>query len=239
MANTTPIDLALYNLVESYLSKIDRTFTWLARKVGYTRQGLKTSIINRTIRLDTLEKITDALNIQLSTLVNRVSDSATRHTQITGIYDSSSSLDKDFLITLSNRYDGYLDKISFLKDYYVWKVIVFVLNSNPISVKRIPAFPIGYKDSPEFLITPEQAYELKTLIEFKPYNYLPYSKMPTSRQGLIKTTNILLGFYFLLFRDDVLNIRSLLTDGLITDPEITKYWKKWKSIKPMTAKPLT
>ncbi len=205
------------------------TLKELSKKAGITEHGLQGILKSNTTKIDTLEKIASVLNVS----PNIFFDNKYKNNKESGFVQLVTGLDRDFLITLSNRYDSYLDKISFFKDYYVWEIIVFVLESDPILGKGIPAFTFRYKDSPEFLITPGQAYELKTLIEFEPYNYLPYSKMPSTRQGFIKKTNILLGFYFLMFRDNILNISSLLTDGLISDPEIKKYWGKWKSIKPL------
>ena len=198
----------------------------LSMKIGISEHGLQSILRTNTTKIDTLEKIASTLGVSPTIFFdNKYNKNKNR------LVELHTGLDRDFLIILSNRYDSYLDKISFLKDYYVWKVIVYILNANPISGEGIPTFPFQYKDSPKLIITPEQAYELKTLFEYEPYNNLPYSKMPSTRQGTVKTTNILLGFYFLLFRDNILNIRSLLTDGLITDTEIQKYWDKWNTIE--------
>jgi len=225
--------MANLNLIRELCASKRITLKELSKRADISEMGLQRILKTNSVRIEVLEKISKVLGISPSAFFDKEYKETDFIQLVTG-------LDRDFLITLSNRYDGYLDKISFLKDYHVWKIIVFVMNSNPVSGKGIPAFPIKYKDSPEFLITPEKALELQDLIKYtESYDYIPYSKMPSSRQGFIKTTNILLGFYFLMFKDNVLNISSLLTDGLITDPEIKKYWEKWKSIKPLPAKPLT
>ena len=163
------------------------TLKELSKTIGITEHGLQSILRTNTTKIDTLEKIASALDVS----PNMFFDNRVMRNTGNLFFEIVTGLDRDFLITLSNRYDGYLDKISFLKDYYVWKIITFILESDPILGKGIPAFTFRYKDSPEFLITPEQAYELKTLIEFEPYIYLPYSKMPSTRQVFIKTTNIL------------------------------------------------
>lgn len=53
----------LYNIIEEELKKKDRNFSWLANQVGYSRQGLKASLTKNTLRVDTLTKIAQTLNI--------------------------------------------------------------------------------------------------------------------------------------------------------------------------------
>jgi len=57
---------SLYDEIKSVLEANKRPFSWLAEQVGYSRQGLKTSLINGNIKYDTLIKIANLLEINVS-----------------------------------------------------------------------------------------------------------------------------------------------------------------------------
>ncbi|PKP33271.1 MAG: hypothetical protein CVT99_02125 [Bacteroidetes bacterium HGW-Bacteroidetes-16] len=63
----------LNNIIKKELENRERNFTWLADKIEYTRQGLKSALENGTIRVDTMIKIADALEISPLALFNQLS----------------------------------------------------------------------------------------------------------------------------------------------------------------------
>jgi lambda repressor-like predicted transcriptional regulator len=56
----------LYDAIKSDLDLKKRSFTWLSEKVGYSRQGLKTSLLNGNIKYETLVKIANELETTVS-----------------------------------------------------------------------------------------------------------------------------------------------------------------------------
>jgi len=56
----------LYNDIKAELEVKKRSFSWLAEQVGYSRQGLKTSLVNKNIKYDTLMKIANLLEVNIT-----------------------------------------------------------------------------------------------------------------------------------------------------------------------------
>ncbi len=62
----------LYETIKTDLDAKQRSFTWLAEKIGMSRQGLKASIFNNTIRMDMVKNISGVLNIPIYDLLSQI-----------------------------------------------------------------------------------------------------------------------------------------------------------------------
>ena len=208
--------------IRNLCSKENISITELSEKIGMSFSGLYSSLRNDTLKAKTLQKIADILKVSPAAFFDEGINSTFK----------TEPLDNELVTMLSNRYDSYLEKINTLKDYYIWKYVRAIIDMNRNSPGKdiILPFPVQYKEGPELLLTPQQAEQIALIISPEDLT-IPYSKWPDSRQGLVKSTRMLEGFYFIMFKDNIFQITNLMTDGLLTEPEIKKYWDKWSMVR--------
>ncbi len=196
------------------------TLNELSIRSGVSYQGLLRILRTNNTTIESLEKIAQVLKVSPVAFFGERNENETE------------PLDNELVTMLSNRYDSYLEKINTLKDYYIWKYVRAIIDMNRNSPGKdiILPFPVQYKEGPELLLTPQQAEQIALIISPEDLT-IPYSKWPDTRQGLIKSTRMLEGFYFIMFSDNIFQITNLMTDGLLTEPEIKRYWDKWSMVR--------
>ena len=57
--------------IKEVLQQKKKTLSWLATQLGYSRQGLSNGLTNKTIKFDTLERITKVLEVPLSSILGK------------------------------------------------------------------------------------------------------------------------------------------------------------------------
>ncbi len=98
--------IGIHKKIKTLLEERERSISWLAQKIDYSRQGLTTSLEKETISLATLINIAKALNISISELMGTLLNSTF----------INSDIEKDRLIeTLKYKIDYSDTMISFYK----------------------------------------------------------------------------------------------------------------------------
>ncbi len=119
---------ALYSTIEKRLSQKERNLTWLSKQVGYSRQGLKASLVNETIRLDTLEKIAGALNIPIIQLIYPNYQMEIAEAEAGGIISSLDSMEETNNLKEENsNLRKRIEELEEIRDLYRDKVEVYRL----------------------------------------------------------------------------------------------------------------
>jgi len=196
--------------IKSILDQKGLTFNWLADQIGYSRQGLKSGLVNKTIKFDALEKIADVLEIGLDTFY---------YPETGHIY-----LKNRLILTLSKRYSKVTDKIAFYKDYFVHASLNLIfqgLKPNLVEWIGYTVEDIGLKeDDPYFQLRNLGPDALLT----------PYSLWPDEWIKVMMKTDIIDQFYFSIFETDFFFIQGYLNDDF-GNKEIQNYYGKWLKIK--------
>lgn len=195
------------------------TLKELAIKVGITEMGLQRIMKTNSTKVDTLEKIAKALEVPVLIFFSDRKLSSEIITDF--LYSSLSRM-------LINKHDKVSDKLSTLKDFYIWEFI------NMLSKDQIPMYPISFTGSPEYLLDINDEADLH-LIQLAQSTSLhtetPYSKMnKVNKETFSKHKFIFDGFYFQLFENNALNICDYLNEGVIINDEIKEYWNKYNEI---------
>ena len=213
--------MANLHLIKELCKQRGISLSELSERSGVSYTGITRILRTNNTTIESLEKISKILKVSPAAFLYKENYGG----------NMTITLNNDLVTMLCNRYDSYFEKINTLKDYYIWKHVNFIIREN----RNYPgkdiklAFPIRYKGGPETLLTLEQTMQIEGVISLSDIS-IPYSKWPSTMQGLIKTTHMLEGFYFILFTDNIFQIKNLMTDGLISNTEIKKYWEKWKSV---------
>ena len=203
--------------IKEILDEKNLTYNWLSEQIGYSRQGLKNGLVNKTIKFETLEKIAKALNVPIEIFIGdykKIVDA-----EMNEFYSNS-------IVNLSiNRYDKVSDKLNYMKDIYVWEFLGKIKN------KYNPLYPFVIPGKPKNLIPNIEKY-------FVPFNSFvnsierPYSKyVESEKKSFLSLEFFFEGFYFTIFFHNLFNINDYLNDKLIQDNEINKYWKEWNKLK--------
>ena len=211
------------NAAEIYLEEVlsfDQAFDELslpkAKKVGISEVGLQRIIKTNSTKVETIENISRVLDVPISTFFGNNS---------LLLVEMSDFLHSPLVKMNINRYEKISDKLSLMKDYYVWEVMWKTFNNQVVS------YPFNFPDSPQSLLNNESDVALfssfyDTLLE------TPYSKMnEIVKKSLSEREYLFDGFYFTIFIRNEFNINDYLSDGLIKDNDMLKYWKAWKEIK--------
>lgn len=198
--------------INSILKKKNRNYTWLSREIGYTRQGLKFGLANKTIKLEVLEKIAEVLEVDICDFISRTE------------YDNQVSIESffsnEFLNFTARRYNSFFEKLDLYKDVFVWKVLKMTTSGQEVV--------IPYLDDKEGNFISDDD---KTKIIFLPFEMItePYSQWLEEIQTTFKDEyGIIEAFYTMIFVSNFLNISDLMADGIIKDKEMIGYYKKWK-----------
>ena len=204
----------LYNNIKKILKEKKRTFQWLAKEIGYSRQGLSNGLNNKTIKYETIEKISNVLDVSL----NQIFTSTILENE-DGAFIAQFINTYDFNIAefYCQRYETFSEQISCLKDGYIRYILRGIKESGK------PFFGDGYINFFGFIINDEELEILKEL-SFTTEN-IPFSKWDKKEKELLTKTKLLLPFYTELFKANYLHINSYIQDGLIKDKEILKYRK--------------
>jgi len=227
-------------IIKELSSKHGTSLKALAKQVGISEVGLQRIIKKNTTSVGTLEKIADILDVPVSVFFK----------QTEGLIIVADYIFNPLAIMLRNRLDKLTDKLSLMKDYYVWEVLSHV--EKGVS----PFYPILYSNCPA--VSPEIFHKiengkvppyvkryphmfesdvlekLSTYIKHHPKIVeTPFNKMEKSFIELLTSNKFFLQtFYDTIFFFNALNINDYLNDDLIKDEEMIKYWNKWKIAEP-------
>lgn len=203
----------LYAVIKSILGEKNKTFNWLADQIGYSRQGLKSGLVNRTIKLESLEKVAEVLDVD--------------------VYEFFLGADLDFQISLENffenrflkfvskKYKTFYEKLALYKDVFIWKVLTLSISGGNILFPYINPIkwsnPIPDDDKQKISNLPAELVN-------KPYTQWGLNKQIEFRNEF----RIVEVFYDMIFESNFFNITDLMEDGIIKDREMIGYHKNWK-----------
>lgn len=210
--------MANLSIIRGLSSKKNMSLKELSSKIELSEHGLQRIIRSNSTKIETLEKIAEVLGVDVTVFFEE------KETYV----QMSEFLNNPYIKMSIERFEKLSDKLSILKDYYIFEVMM-LWNNN-----QIPVYPIYYPGAPETLLNNESDIVLFGTIN-KEMGEKPFSKMPEGLKELLSNCEYLLdGFYFSLFIRNSFNISDYINDGLITDSEMLKYWKKWNKIKMKT-----
>lgn len=98
--------MGIHSKIKTLLEARERTISWLAQKIDYSRQGLTTSLEKETVNLSTLIKIAKALDLSISELMGILLNSTLINSDIEN---------DDIIKTLEYKLDYSETMISFYK----------------------------------------------------------------------------------------------------------------------------
>lgn len=187
----------------------------LSDKLEISEHGLQRIMRTNSTKIETLEKISKVLDVPVSIFFGEKKKYFTQMSVF--LYSPLVSIAID-------QHEKISDKLNLLKDYYIWEIFNIYKN------RQIPIYPFIYPGGPESLMNNESDIQLISLASIK--KQPPFSKMDSSlRESLLACEYLFDGFYFPIFILNLFSINDYLSDGLIKDPEMLRYWKKWNSIK--------
>ena len=185
----------------------------LANKVRISEVGLQRIIKTNSTKVDTLEKIAKALDVDIYEFF----PNADFDFQI-NLYDI---LENKVLKFMSSRHKSFYEKLSLYKDIFVWNVLILTVPG------KSPKFPcIEPNKWDEFLSEnhKQKIYEIPDEMISKPFSLWKLEK----KIHFNTEFRIIEAFYIMIFESNFLNISEYLQDGLIKDKEILRYYKVWK-----------
>ena len=155
----------LYDFIKSELDSKERTFAWLADKTGMSRQGLKSALINGSVRIDVMMNIAEIINVPVVDLlwtntgqgIKRVADNKETKDEFNEFKKENKSLkkrvreleeqvrDKNTIVSLMTEKKGFMTNLIF---YFIDS---FINNTDNIeSVESLKSdlekAPIDYLD---------------------------------------------------------------------------------------------
>lgn len=190
----------------------------LAEKVGMSFSGLYSTMKKDTLKISTLFKISDVLQVPVNELLFTREINQSIKTNLSFLHH----LDFSMIETLGNRYEKFSDQLDYLLDYYIY----FIVNS--IRSNYRPRYNGENKLQIDYLVTLGQFEAIKEISAELLLN--PFSKWRPDRQILIKESKILYWFYFPIFDANYMRITSYIEDGMIKNKEILRYYKEWKKV---------
>lgn len=207
----------LENTILDLLEKKGEPFNWLADKIGYSRQGLKNGLVNKTIKFESLEKIADVLNVPVQVLIEKPSEIQT--VDITEFYSNR-------IVKLSvNRYSKLSDKLNYLKDIYIGEIIWKIKNH------LIPTYPFSLPDKPANLLNSHEEIQYFVTLSNLAID-TPFSKMNDNIKDYLSGLKYLQeGFYYPVFFLNLYSITEYLSDEVLLDTELIYYWQSWQAVK--------
>lgn len=199
------------------LDEKNLSYKWLAEQIGYSRQGLKSGLSNKTIKFNALERIAEVLDVRMKVFIEE---------DYRRFYEF---LIPEYLIFdkkveyLSKRYIKFSERINFYKDYYFYRALLAIIND------FMPEFKCIRKDFSGNIIQGSKVEVIKQLHSELKLENTPYSQLSLQHKSIIDNTLIFDGFYFPIFDINFLNINEYLEDGLVINKEINQYWDDWKN----------
>lgn len=184
----------------------------LAKRIGMSFSGLYTALNNDSLKVITLIKIAEALQVNVIVfLINPDPDKFSNKIDF---------LEDIWAVTLSRRYDKFTDQLSFLKDYYIHEVMQYIQSGFNI--------PDTHKkdNESEYLLTEDKLSQLAKIS--KDVQSLPFSKWNQDNQNKIIDSSLLKGFYFEIFAKNYMSVNVYLQDGMVTDNELISFWNEWQ-----------
>lgn len=206
-----------------YVDKIKRTcqarnisIRDLAKEIGMSFSGLYASLNNNTLKVSALQDISKYLNVPITELIDE------------NIYNTNGSLSdyySNWIVALSiNRYIKLFDKLNYLRDIFIGEVVF------NIKFVQVPSYPFIIPGKPEKLLSNEESISLEIISDNRVG--IPYSRLNDSEQGVFQKCDYLFeGFYFTIFYTNRFNINDYMSEILINDTELVKYWESWQKIK--------
>jgi transcriptional regulator with XRE-family HTH domain len=195
----------------------------LAQRVGISHNGLQNIMKTGSAKIDTLEKIAEIFGTSILVFFREKEVEPVSENSVT--YFPFGLLNFDSLRFMANRYDKISDKINFLKDYYIWEFLFNLQN------KKIPIFFFDYPGYPYLVVGKDSLYKLADILNNTPITIdLPYSRMETKlKQAIDSSDHLIEVFYLSLMIFNVFNITDYLSDEVLLDEELQKYWIVYKS----------
>lgn len=205
------------HIIKELCEKRNISLKGLANLVGISEVGLQRIIKKNSTTVGTLEKIAFELNAPISQFFDPSPDGMIMRE----FFNSSQS------IMLRNRLNKLTDKLSLLKDLYIWELVNMTVNNG------YAQFPLIYDDGPIFILSEEVFDKIMKFSETIPYFLeTPYSKMGEEVVKEFKSHKpILEAFYYILFYTNTLSIVDYLNDNLIKDEEVIYFWNSRKLIE--------
>lgn len=200
-------------IIRKICSEQKITLKEFAARIDMTEHGLQRILKSNSTKIETLERIAQELNIPISSFfVDSV--------QLDVLFKA------DWISVLCERFEKVTDKISFLKDYYVWNVLAGINYKNEKF-----RYPINLNKDINGTITTTVFLADDINIIFPLANRLvsiPFSTWSKPDQDKLKDLPVFFeAFYYVLFNDNFWNICNYLKEGWILSDEIMYYWNKW------------
>lgn len=199
--------------VKDLLEDRNQSFNWLSDQIGYSRQGLKSGLANKTIKMEALEKLAQVLEVNINVFFSEL--------DFISQIEFDNFFGNEFLKFISDRYNSFYEKLALYKDVFVWKVLTLSAAGDDIV---FPSINLNKWDE-------AISFEQKTIIYKFPVDMIskPYTKWGLQKQIEFKTEfEIIAIFYEMMFEINFFNICDLLQDGIIKDKEMIEFYKKWK-----------
>ncbi len=198
--------------VKDLLEEKNQSFNWLSDQIGYSRQGLKSGLTNKTIKMGALEKLAEVLEVDINVFF---ADTVSSQVSLDNFFEN------EFVKFISDRYNSFYEKLALYKDVFVWKVLTLTASSKDI------VFPYIDPDKWSEAISTEHKQKISNF----PVEMIdkPYTKWGIHQQIEFKTEfRIIDIFYEMMFKTNFFNICDLLQDGIIKDKEMIEFYKKWE-----------
>jgi len=194
------------------------TLKKLAEKLSISEPGLQRIIKSNSTKIETLEKIAEILDIQLSEF----------------FYGRIDEKDKNFVPNeyiisyiahiAGDRAETFSDKLSLYFDFYIMEVVNFLGDFDRI------VFPLKHPERPIYLF--RDTPQIENLFEkIHSFTGVPYSKLGNEYiNSLSKYPLLFEAFYFPIFYFGYFNIKIHLREGLVPNNEILLCWEKWNKL---------
>ncbi|MBL7105683.1 MAG: helix-turn-helix transcriptional regulator [Bacteroidales bacterium] len=185
------------------------SLTELSTKIEMTPHALQRMFKTNSTKVDTLEKIADVLEVSPDIFFRP---------------PSSYILLGDRLIkTLSKRYNKFTDKLSFFKDFYVWKSLNLIFYGFKPNLFEWETQAIGEID----IKKSDQYFSLTELD--KEAILIPYSKWPEKWKAEFLKTDLIEKFYYAILESNFLNIHDYLGERMFEDnQELMNAYDNWR-----------
>jgi transcriptional regulator with XRE-family HTH domain len=187
-------------------------FNELSTRVGITPHGLQRIIKSNSTKVETLEKIADALQVDITVFFG--TNKSFLEIAPTDLFKNEA------LKFIAHRIESYYEKLNLYRDVFIWKVLESV---NPSAASK--AVNINPDEWSRFI--PDHLKQLFVNIPTEAISR-PYCSWPSELKYKIHIGIFLDEFYKMLFETNFMNISDLLRDEVIHNEEIITYWNQWE-----------
>jgi transcriptional regulator with XRE-family HTH domain len=187
-------------------------FNELSTRVGITPHGLQRIIKSNSTKVETLEKIADALQVDITVFFG----SSNNFLEIA----PTDLFKNEALKFIAHRIESYYEKLNLYRDVFIWKVLESVNQS--ASSKTLNINPDEWS---KFI--PDHLKQLFINIPTEAISK-PYCSWRSEEKNKIKVGLFLDEFYRMLFETNFMNIADLLRDEVIHNEDVITHWNEWK-----------